>query len=54
MQLIMAFLNRTTPAPPPPSQQLRDPKARAKAIDILTGLIANAAQPTNQAEAVDK
>jgi hypothetical protein len=54
MQLILAFLNLATSAPAPSSQQLRDPKARAEAVDILARLIAKAQQPTNQTEATDE
>jgi hypothetical protein len=56
MQLILAFLNLTTPAPTPSpaSQQLCDPKARAEAVDILARLIAKAPQPANQTEAADE
>ena len=56
MQLILAFLNLTTPAPTPspPSQQLRDPKTRAEAVDILARLIAQAGQPATQVEATDE
>jgi len=54
MQLILAFLNLTTPAPSPPSHPLRDPKARAESVDILARLIAKAPQPANQTEAADE
>jgi len=54
MQLILAFLNVTTPAPAALSQQLRDPKARVEAVDILARLIAKATQPANQTEATDE
>jgi hypothetical protein len=43
-----------TPTASPPSRELRDAKARAEALDILTRLIAKAAQPANQTEATDE
>jgi len=54
MQLTLAFLDPTTPTPSLPSGELRDPKARAEAIDILARLIAKAAQPAGQTEATDE
>jgi hypothetical protein len=54
MQLSLSFLEPPTPTPSAPSQQLRDAKAHAEALDILARLIAKAAQPTNQTEATDE
>jgi hypothetical protein len=54
MQLSLAFLDLPTPTASPPSRELRDAKARAEALDILTRLIAKAAQPANQTEATDE
>lgn len=54
MQLSLAFLDLSTATPSPPSRELRDAKARAEALDILTRLIAKAGQPANQTEATDE
>lgn len=54
MQLSLAFVDLPTATPSPLSRELRDAKARAEALDILTRLIAKAAQPANQTEATDE
>jgi hypothetical protein len=54
MQLTLAFLEPPMPTPSPPSQQLRDAKARAEALDILARLIAQAGQPATEVEATDE
>jgi hypothetical protein len=54
MQLTLAFLELSTPTPPPPSRELRDAEARAEALDILARLIAQAGQPVSRTEAADE
>ena len=54
MQLTLAFLEPPTQTPTPPSPELRDAEAHAKALDILARLIAQAGQPANQVEATDE
>jgi len=46
--------SRTTNADAVTGRELRDAKARAEALDILTRLIAQAGQPANQLEATDE
>jgi len=46
--------SRTTNADAVTGRELRDAKARAEALDILTRLIAQAGQPANQPEATDE